>query len=114
MSCVCPFSFESISITNDLTFLLFTVSMVFGPPSQKVSSISTINTSMAIILQAIGGTWKADGIPPTIFPVYTDVRKLGIAHVKAAELDVAKGQRYLFIEGYYVCHFLLSLCLDMS
>lgn len=87
--------------------LLVTVRVVFGPPSQKVSSISTINTSMEIIHQAIDGSWKANGIPPTIFPVYTDVRNLGIAHVKAAELDVTKGQRYLFIDGYFVCLFLL-------
>lgn len=86
----------------------FVYRQVFGPASQKVKSLSTVNTSTAFIYQAIKGTWKVSGIPPTMFPVYTDVRTLGVAHVKAAELDVAKGKRYIFSEGYFVCLFLSS------
>lgn len=76
--------------------------MVYGPPSQKITSLSSLNTSIEEIYQAIDGTWKKNGIPPTGFPVFCDVRDLALAHVRAVELDMAKGQRYLFVEGHFV------------
>lgn len=47
------------------------------------------------------GTFKS-GVPAVGFPVFVDVRDVALAHVRAVELDAAKGQRYLLIGGTYV------------
>lgn len=54
------------------------------------------------------GKYKA-GVPRMGSPFYVDARDVALAHVRAIELDAAKGQRYLLIGGSYVCCIYLNL-----
>ncbi|KAJ6614873.1 NAD-P-binding protein [Mycena sp. CBHHK59/15] len=73
----------------------------FGPPLQPFASTSSLNTSVSIMWGIASGTYK-NGIPAAGSPVYVDVRDVAMAHLRAAELDVAKNQRYLLIGGSYL------------
>lgn len=78
--------------------------MIFGPPEQKITSLSALNTSTQDIWNVVNGSYKS-GVPPTAFPAFVDVRDVAIAHVRATEREEAKGQRYLFIGDQYVSAF---------
>lgn len=75
--------------------------MVFGPPQQKITSLSALNTSTQDTWNVVNGSYK-DSIPPTAFPAFVDIRDVALAHVRATEKEEAKGQRYLLIGGAYV------------
>lgn len=75
--------------------------MVFGPPQQKITSLSALNTSTQDTWNVVNGSYK-DGIPPTAFPAFVDIRDVSLAHVRATEREEAKGQRYLLIGDAYV------------
>jgi len=73
--------------------------MVLGPNQQVVDSLDNLNTSSSTVWALISG--KTKEIPSADFPVGTDVRDIAKAHVLAASLDVARGQRYLTIAFHY-------------
>ncbi|EIM82216.1 NAD-P-binding protein [Stereum hirsutum FP-91666 SS1] len=72
----------------------------FGPPIHPLKSMSALNTSIQYFWNMANGTFKS-GVPAVGFPVFVDVRDVALAHVRAVELDAAKGQRYLLIGGTY-------------
>ncbi|GAA5987316.1 hypothetical protein JCM11641_002681 [Rhodosporidiobolus odoratus] len=71
--------------------------LISGPPPQVLESFDSLNTSAA----AFWGVVDAKEVPPTPFPVWTDVRDVAKLHVQAATKDVAAGKRYLCIAGYF-------------
>ncbi|KAJ7480004.1 NAD-P-binding protein [Mycena galericulata] len=73
----------------------------FAPPLQPLVSLSGLNPSIRVIWNLVNGTYKA-GFPKLGTPFYVDGRDVALAHVRAIQLDVAKGQRYLLIGGSYV------------
>ncbi|TFK50268.1 NAD-P-binding protein [Heliocybe sulcata] len=72
----------------------------YGPPQNPVKDIKSINMSNQYFLAMANGTFK-QGVPAIGFPYCVDVRDVALAHVKAVELDVAKGQRYLLVGSPY-------------
>ncbi|EPQ53890.1 NAD P-binding protein [Gloeophyllum trabeum ATCC 11539] len=72
----------------------------YGPPLQPVKSLKDINMSCQFFLGLANGTFK-NGVPAIGFPFFVDVRDVALAHLRAVELDVAKGQRYLLVGGPY-------------
>ncbi|KAK7040589.1 NAD-P-binding protein [Favolaschia claudopus] len=72
----------------------------FGPPLQ-VTSLSALNFSNKFLWDIANGQYKL-GVPKVGSPVFVDVREVALAHVRAVELDVAQGQRYLLIGGPYI------------
>ena len=75
--------------------------MIYGPPSQKITSLDSINTSSGDIWEVVNGSYK-DGVPPTSFHGFVDIRDVALAHVRATEREEAKGQRYLLIGATFV------------
>ncbi|KAJ7724990.1 NAD-P-binding protein [Mycena maculata] len=73
----------------------------FAPPIQPLDSLSALNVSVAFMWDMANGKYKA-GVPKVGSPVYVDARDVALAHVRAIEREVAKGQRYLLIGGTYV------------
>ncbi|KAJ7681521.1 hypothetical protein B0H17DRAFT_1205799 [Mycena rosella] len=73
----------------------------FAPPIQPLTSLSALNLSTAFMWDIANGKYKA-GVPIMGSPFYVDARDIALAHVRAVECDVAKGQRYLLIGEIYV------------
>jgi nucleoside-diphosphate-sugar epimerase len=73
--------------------------MIYGPPSQPVSSLKGLNTSTSDIWKLISGELKE--VPETPIPTWSDVRDVALAHVRAVEVPAARNQRYLMIEGHF-------------
>jgi len=72
----------------------------YGPPLQPLTSLSTLNTSVAFLWDLASGKFK-DGVPAGP-PVHVDARDVALAHVRAVERDVAKNQRYLLLAGSHI------------
>ena len=73
--------------------------LVFGPIHQNLQSLDSLNTSNANIYKFVAGTHKE--IPPAHVVLYVDVRDVALAHVRAAELKEAGGQRFFVTGGYW-------------
>ncbi|KAJ7480007.1 NAD-P-binding protein [Mycena galericulata] len=73
----------------------------FAPPIQPLVSLSGLNLSIQFMWDIANGKYKA-GVPKLGSPFYVDGRDVALAHVRAIQLVVAKGQRYLLIGGSYV------------
>ncbi|GAA5928441.1 hypothetical protein JCM1841_005674 [Sporobolomyces salmonicolor] len=71
--------------------------MIFGPPQQVIESMEALNTSAGAVWDVV----DKKEVPPTLFPVWVDVRDIATLHVDATTKDVAKGQRYLCIAGHH-------------
>lgn len=74
--------------------------MVYGPIAHHISSLSAVNTSNQRIRDIIQGKNKS-ALPPTGVFFWTDVRDLALAHVRAAEVPEAGGNRFFITAGYY-------------
>lgn len=74
--------------------------MVYGPIAHSLSSLDTLNTSNERIRDIILGKHK-DDLPPTGTFIYTDVRDLALAHIRAAQRPEAAGKRFLVTAGHY-------------
>ena len=74
--------------------------LVLGPIVHYLNSLDALNTSNQRIRDIMLGKAK-DEIPPTGTFIWTDVRDLALAHVKAAELPEAGGKRYFVTAGYF-------------
>jgi len=72
---------------------------VFGPVVHYLNSLDAVNTSNQRIRDMIQGKMR-HGLAPTGIFLWTDVRDLALAHVKAIELPQASGKRFLITAGY--------------
>ena len=70
---------------------------VFGPIAHQLASLDALNTSNLKIRDAIQGK----PTPPTGTYIFTDVRDLALAHVRAMEVPQAGGKRFLVAAGLY-------------
>ncbi|KAM5380120.1 hypothetical protein ACJZ2D_003767 [Fusarium nematophilum] len=73
--------------------------LVFGPVSQRVTSVNSLNTSNQFVYGFVAGPAK-DEIPPTINPIFADVRDVAFAHVAAMEKPEAANKRFFITGGY--------------
>ncbi|KAG8920885.1 methylglyoxal reductase (NADPH-dependent) gre2 [Tulasnella sp. 419] len=71
--------------------------MVFGPPTQEVTSIDKLNTSNASLYAMFIGKAKAEN---SVW-IWVDVRDLALAHVLAFETNTTTNERYLITQGTY-------------
>ena len=74
--------------------------MVFGPIMPYLQSLNSLNTSNQRIATLMTGGAKEE-LPDTGVHIWTDVRDLALAHVKAAELPEAANKRFLVTAGYF-------------
>ncbi|KAF2092204.1 NAD dependent epimerase/dehydratase [Saccharata proteae CBS 121410] len=65
--------------------------LIFGPVAHPVSSPEQLNESNATMWKAVTGT---EPFPPTILPIWIDVRDLAKAHVEALLRPEAGGKQY--------------------
>lgn len=73
---------------------------VFGPIMHYLQSLDNLNTSNLCIAAIMTGKAKEE-IPATGTFIWTDVRDLALAHVKAAELPEAANKRFFVTAGYF-------------
>jgi nucleoside-diphosphate-sugar epimerase len=74
--------------------------LVLGPVVHYLNSLDSINTSNERVLNMIRGKTK-DGLPASGVYLWTDVRDLALAHVKALEVPEAGGKRFFITAGHY-------------
>lgn len=74
--------------------------LVLGPIVHYLNSLDGLNTSNQRIRDIMQGKAK-DEIPETGTFIWTDVRDLALAHVKAAEIDAAANKRFFVVTGYF-------------
>lgn len=73
---------------------------VFGPVSKWQAQPGAINTSNAYLAPMLQGAWK-NGLPPTAAWLWSDVRDIALAHVKAMEVPGASGKRFFTTSGHF-------------
>jgi nucleoside-diphosphate-sugar epimerase len=73
--------------------------LVFGPIVHYLNSLDAINTSNQRIRDMIQGKMRHSLTPTGTF-MWTDVRDLALAHVKAIELPQAAGKRFFITAGH--------------
>ncbi|KAH8645393.1 hypothetical protein BX600DRAFT_556213 [Xylariales sp. PMI_506] len=84
-------------------FTLSTINppLVFGPAVQHLGGCrKSLNTSSQYMLNFITGPPKEE-IPPTMSPIWVDVRDAALAHVLAVEVDKAANTRFFLTAGYF-------------
>ena len=74
--------------------------LVLGPIVHYLQSLDNLNTSNQRIAAIMTGKAKEE-LPPTGTYIWTDVRDLALAHVKAAELPEAANKRFFVTAGYF-------------
>ena len=74
--------------------------LVLGPIVHYLNSLDALNTSNQRIRDIMMGKAKNE-IAPTGTFIWTDVRDLALAHVKAMELPDAGAKRFFVTAGYF-------------
>ena len=74
--------------------------LVLGPIVHYLQSLDNLNTSNQRIAAIMTGKAKEE-LPPTGTYIWTDVRDLALAHVRAAELPEAANKRFFVTAGYF-------------
>ena len=74
--------------------------LVFGPIMPYLQSLDSLNTSNQRIAAFMAGKAKEE-LPPTGIFIWTDVRDLALAHVKAVELPEAANKRFFVTAGHF-------------
>lgn len=75
--------------------------LVLGPIAPYLQSdVDNLNTSNQRIATILTGKAKAE-LPPTGTFIWTDVRDLALAHVRAMELKEAGGKRFFITAGHF-------------
>lgn len=74
--------------------------LVLGPIVHYLNSLDALNTSNQRIRDIMTGKAREE-IPPTGTFVWTDVRDLALAHIKALELREAGSKRFFVTAGYF-------------
>ncbi|KAL2060523.1 hypothetical protein VTL71DRAFT_9164 [Oculimacula yallundae] len=87
--------------TENPNFDLVTLAppMVYGPIRHSISSPEKLNESNSRIYKLFIDSEKDSELPPNGMHVYTDVRDLALAHLKAAVTPEASGQRFIICAG---------------
>lgn len=75
--------------------------LVYGPVVHDLTSLDNLNTSNQRIRDFVQGKCTDDVLPPTGTFLWTDVRDLALAHVRAIEVPEAGGRRFLVTAGLY-------------
>lgn len=83
----------------DFDLVTLTPPMVYGPLRHTVKSVKDLNESNARIYNLFVNSKEDAELPPNGMPVYTDVRDLAQAHLLAATLPQASGQRFIVCAG---------------
>ncbi|KAI9651859.1 MAG: methylglyoxal reductase (NADPH-dependent) gre2 [Alyxoria varia] len=86
--------------TPNFTLTTLNPPMVFGPVIHHLSSLENLNTSNQRLLSILRGDWSSE-IPATATFIWTDVRDLAVAHVRAMEREEAQGKRFFVTAGHY-------------
>ncbi|KAF7893440.1 uncharacterized protein EAF02_000978 [Botrytis sinoallii] len=73
--------------------------MVYGPLRHTIHSTNDLNQSNLRIYSGLVNSSKDAELPPNGLHTFTDVRDLAEAHVLAATLPEASGQRFIVCEG---------------
>lgn len=73
--------------------------MIYGPLRHSISSIKDLNESNARIYNLFINSKDDADLPPNGLHIFTDVRDIALAHVKAATIPEASGQRIIICEG---------------
>ena len=74
--------------------------LVFGPIIHYLQTLDNLNTSNQRFTALMTGKAKEE-LPPTGTFIWTDVRDLALAHVKAAELPEAANKRFFITAGHF-------------
>ncbi|KAJ7027173.1 NAD-P-binding protein [Mycena alexandri] len=74
-------------------------SAVFDPPIQPLTSLATLNRSVAFLWDIANGKYKAGLTIPARIAFYVSARDVAEAHLRAAERDEANNKRYLLVAG---------------
>jgi nucleoside-diphosphate-sugar epimerase len=75
--------------------------LVYGPIVHHLENLDDLNTSNQTIRDFIQGKILTDELPPTGTFLFTDVRDLALAHVRAIEVPQAGGKRFFITAGHY-------------
>jgi nucleoside-diphosphate-sugar epimerase len=75
--------------------------LVYGPIAHHLDSLENLNTSNQTIRDFIQGKTLGDELSPTGTFLFTDVRDLALAHVRAIEVPEAGGKRFFITAGHY-------------
>ncbi|RDW66757.1 NAD(P)-binding protein-5 [Coleophoma crateriformis] len=73
--------------------------MIYGPLHHSVKSVKELNQSNGRIYDLFINSSKTADVPPNGMHVYTDVREVAEAHVKAATMPGASNQRFIVCAG---------------
>lgn len=73
--------------------------LVLGPTVHYLNSLDSLNTSNERLRDMIQGKMK-DGLVPTGYFLWVDVRDVALAHVRAMEVPTAGGKRFFCAAGY--------------
>ncbi|CAG9990536.1 unnamed protein product [Clonostachys byssicola] len=74
--------------------------LVYGPIAHHLENLDRLNTSNLNIRDIIQGQYKDKPLPPTGTFLFTDVRDLALAHVRAIEVPEAGGKRFFLVAGH--------------
>ncbi|KAG0650475.1 Ketoreductase [Hyphodiscus hymeniophilus] len=73
--------------------------MIYGPLRHSITSVKQLNESNARIYNLFVNSSKDAELPHDGMPVYTDVRDIAEAHIRAATIPEASGHRFVICEG---------------
>jgi nucleoside-diphosphate-sugar epimerase len=74
--------------------------LVLGPVVHYLTSLDSLNTSNEMVRDLIAGKFRKE-LPETRVVIWTDVRDLALAHVRAIERPEAAGKRVFVTAGFY-------------
>ena len=73
--------------------------MVYGPLRHSIDSVKQLNESNGRIYNLFINTTKDAPLPPNGMHVYTDVREIALAHIKAVTVPEASNKRFVICAG---------------
>lgn len=73
--------------------------MIYGPLRHSVKSVKELNESNGRIYNLFVNSSRTADLPPNGMHVYTDVREVADAHVKAVILPEASNKRFIICAG---------------
>ncbi|TVY80809.1 Ketoreductase [Lachnellula suecica] len=74
--------------------------MIYGPLRHSIASVKQLNESNLRIYNLFVNSKEDAELPPNGLHIYTDVRDIALAHVKAATIPEASGQRFIICAGH--------------
>ncbi len=73
--------------------------MIYGALRHSVPSVNELNESNARIYKLFVNSSKDAPLPPNGMHVYTGVKDVALAHIRAATVPEASGHRFVICEG---------------